>query len=45
MANITVEISGAVADKLRLLVEAEQTSEADLVGDALAVYYTPHWAE
>lgn len=38
MATITVEISGAAADKLQHLVEAEQRSETQIVHDALESY-------
>jgi hypothetical protein len=38
MSTITVEISGPAADKLRLLVESEQRSEAEIVCEALETY-------
>ncbi len=38
MATITVELSGLAADKLRLLAESEQRSEAEIVRDALEAY-------
>jgi predicted transcriptional regulator len=38
MATITVEISGAAAEKLQHLVDAEQRSEAQIVRDALEAY-------
>jgi hypothetical protein len=41
MSTITVEISGAVAEQLRHLVEVEQRGEAEIVRDALEAYTSP----
>lgn len=38
MSTVTVELSGPAAEKLRLLVEAEQRSEVEILGDALEAY-------
>ena len=38
MTTITVEITGPAAEKLRLLVDVQHRSEAEIVGDALAAY-------
>jgi len=38
MASLVVEISGAAADKLRLLADVENRSESEIIGDALAAY-------
>jgi hypothetical protein len=38
MTSLVVEISGPVADKLRLLVDAEKRSESEIIGDALTAY-------
>ena len=38
MTTITIQISGAAAEKLRHLVEVEHRSEVETVGDALEAY-------
>ena len=38
MDSLVVEVSGAAAEKLRSLADAEKRSESEIIGDALVVY-------